>query len=77
MRSLGIVIVPVLTLALSACSTVQPPVAVPTALLVRCQPALPALRDGTAGEVAVAMAAWAGIYHDCRILHDGLVEALQ
>lgn len=66
-----------LTLALSACSTTQPQGPVPIALLVKCRQALPAVRDGSAGEVAQAMAAWAAQYHDCAILHNGLVDALQ
>lgn len=48
----------------------------PAALLVKCQPGLPLLRDGTAADVALTMADWASQYHDCRILHDGLVDAL-
>lgn len=44
--------------------------------MVKCEPALPALTDGTAGDIALTMADWATKYHDCRIIHDGLVDAL-
>ena len=46
------------------------------ALMVKCGPTLPALTDGTAGDVALTMADWAAKYHDCRVIHDGLVDAL-
>lgn len=46
-------------------------------MLVKCPLALPALRDGTAGEVAQTMVEWAGMYHDCRLMQAGLVDALQ
>ncbi len=45
--------------------------------MVNCQPELPTLRDGTAGEVALTLVEWAAIYHDCRTIHSGLIEALQ
>lgn len=45
--------------------------------MVPCQQTLPPLRDGSAGEVALTMTEWAAMYHDCRVLHDGLVEALR
>lgn len=45
--------------------------------MVPCQEMLPPLRDGTAGEVALTMIEWSAMYHDCRVLHGGLVEALQ
>jgi hypothetical protein len=62
-------------LLLGACSSMPPPrVMMPQAsLLVRCPSELPPLTDGTAGDVLQTMAEWAAIYHDCRILHDGLV----
>lgn len=66
-----------LMLALSACSTAQHRARAPTALLVKCPPALPTLRDGTAGDVAQTMVEWAGMYHDCRLMQAGLVDALQ
>lgn len=50
---------------------------VPTALMVRCPETLPHPTDGTALGVASSMVEWAGLYHDCRILHDGLVSALE
>ena len=64
------------TLALSACCSKPHLAVVPTALLVKCPPSLTAPTDGTAYGVALTMAEWAGQYHDCRILHDGLVDAL-
>lgn len=71
------VIVIVLAAMTAACSTAQHRAPVPTALLVKCPPALPELRDGTAGEVAQTMVEWAGMYHDCRVMQAGLVDALQ
>lgn len=44
--------------------------------MVECPQTLPVLRDGTAGEVALTMTEWAAYYHDCRVLHSGLVRAL-
>ena len=38
---------------------------------------LPHPTDGTALGVAGTMVEWAGLYHDCRIMHDGLVTALE
>lgn len=49
----------------------------PVSLMVHCPATLPALRDGTAGEVALTLVEWAAIYHDCRTIHSGLIEALQ
>lgn len=44
--------------------------------MVECPDSLPPLRDGTAGEVAMTLTEWAAIYHDCRVIHSGLVRAL-
>lgn len=66
-----------LTAALSSgCSICPPQVPPPTALMVECPQTLPVLRDGTAGEVALTLTEWAAYYHDCRVLHSGLVRAL-
>lgn len=59
--------------SIAGCSTPQPRINPP---LMRCPESLPLLKDGTAGEVAGTMAIWAAQYHECRILHDGLVDAL-
>ena len=69
-------IVLVLSSLLLACSTPPLKISPPLPPLVRCPDSLPLLTDGTAGDVALTMAEWAAIFHDCRINHNGLVDAL-
>lgn len=46
-------------------------------LLVKCPDELPALTDGTGGDVAVTMNEWAAQYHRCAKPHNGLVDAVR
>ncbi|WP_420827749.1 hypothetical protein [Halomonas binhaiensis] len=46
-------------------------------LLTPCPSALPPLTDGTGGDVALTMTAWASQYHSCATRHNGLIEALE
>ena len=68
-----------LSLTLSACSTTPLPAALPIqqSLLQRCPAELPALTDGTGGDVALTMNVWASQYHRCAIRHNGLVDAIE
>ncbi|GHB32869.1 hypothetical protein GCM10009038_34750 [Salinicola rhizosphaerae] len=42
----------------------------------KCPTTLPALTDGTGGDVVLTMQAWASLYHGCATRHNGLVDAL-
>ncbi|WP_422676033.1 Rz1-like lysis system protein LysC [Billgrantia aerodenitrificans] len=66
-------------MTLSACSTTPPPAALPIqqSLLQRCPVELPELTDGTGGDVALTMSAWASQYHRCATRHNGLVDAIE
>lgn len=45
-------------------------------LLVKCPDQLPEYADGQAGTAARVAAETAGIYHDCKTRHNGLVDAI-
>ncbi|WP_443093378.1 Rz1-like lysis system protein LysC [Halomonas cupida] len=64
---------------LSACSTTPPPAPSPIqqTLLTPCPSALPPLTDGTGGDVALTMSAWASQYQRCATRHNGLINALE
>ena len=78
MKWLNCSIVIVSVLGLTGCAWLTPPLKIspPLPPLIRCPDSLPLLTDGTAGDVALTMAEWAAIYHDCRINHNGLIDAL-
>lgn len=74
--SLNIVLFACLTM-LSACST-QPVEVKPYQqnLMKPCPGVLPDHVDGTAGTVLTTGVEWAKVYHDCKVRHNGLVEAI-
>lgn len=46
-------------------------------LMQPCPEKLPPLTDGTGGDVALTMSAWASQYHHCAARHNGLIKALE
>lgn len=45
-------------------------------LLVKCPPVPAQLSDGTGRDAALVIKEVAAIYHDCKIRHNGLVDAV-
>lgn len=63
---------------LSGCST-PPPVRQEvdqSSLLLKFPESLPLLTDGTGRDIVLTMREWASMYHECRIRHNGLVDAV-
>lgn len=66
-------------LILAACSSMQPQQAslYQANLLQECDDALPELNGNTGSEIAPLMIQWAAQYHECRLRHNGLVDAVK
>ena len=45
-------------------------------LIHKCDDTLPILDGNTGAEIAPLMVQWASQYHDCRLRHNGLVDAV-
>lgn len=66
------------SLTLAACSStpLRPEAPIQANLLQKCPEVLPPLPGNTGADVLPTMKEWAVQYHDCRLRHNGLVDAL-